>query len=139
MRRLATVVAALAVTVAAACGSDSPTQPTQASFAGSWSLQTVNGSALPFTAAQNGADKLDILTDVFTASSAGTFDEMATTRTTINGLASIDTLADSGTYVISGGTVTFRFASDSSSLPGTVSGKTMTITQSGYSFVYRQQ
>lgn len=139
MRRLAPVIAALAITFAVACGGDKTTQPTQATFAGTWSLQTVNGTVLPWTAAQNGADKLEVTGDLFTTTSSGTFNEMTTTRTTQNGVVSVDTLPDSGTYVLSGSTVTFTFASDGSTGSAQLTGNTMTVTQSGYTFVYKKQ
>lgn len=137
MRKLVAFFAALAIGVVAACGGDSTTQPTMASLDGSWSLQTVNGAALPFVAAQSGQDKEEIMSDVFTTSS-GTFAEQMTVRTTISGQATMDTLPDSGSYALSGSTVTFTF-SDSSTASGTVSGNTMTFVESGYRFVYKKQ
>ncbi len=139
MRKLALAIGALAITFATACGGDSTTQPTPASFAGTWSLQTVNGAALPFLVATNGSDKLEITSDVFTVTSSGTFDEMATTRTTISGVATVDTLNDSGTYTLNGSAVTLTFASDGSSIAGTLSGNSMTLTQAGYAFAYKKQ
>src|ERR1044072_8557407 len=54
MRKLLLAVAMLTL----ACGGDSTTEPTNASVAGTWSLSTVNGTALPYILAQSGADKI---------------------------------------------------------------------------------
>jgi len=61
MRRIG---ACLLLIAAAACGGDSPTQPTPASVAGVWNLQTVNGSGLPFILAQLENDKVELTDDV---------------------------------------------------------------------------
>ena len=133
MNRRAFVVLAL---VLAACGSDASTEP--ASVVGTWSLQTVNGSPLPFVAAQSGSDKAEIMGDTIKISAAGSFIESTTIRTTLSGVATIQTLADTGTYKVSGSTLTLSSTADGSSGTGTWSGNTITATIEGFSFVYKR-
>src|SRR5512146_3171833 len=99
MRRLIPLVA---LAVAVACGSDSTTQPTVASLAGTWTLQSVNGSPLPFTVTQTGTDKVELLSDVVTASANGTYTEAVQFRTTLNGQSTTDTESDAGTFTLNG-------------------------------------
>jgi hypothetical protein len=63
MRRLVPLVLCFAL----ACGSDSTTTPTQASLAGTWSLQSINGIALPFVTSQTGTSKTEIMSYIVTA------------------------------------------------------------------------
>jgi hypothetical protein len=122
-----------------ACGGDSPTEPTQASLAGTWSLTTINGSPLPYTIALVGTDKVEVVSDVLNVSSNGTFTQLTSVRTTSNGQATTDNESDSGTYTISGTAVTFHFQSDGSTGTATWSGNTMTVAESGLSGVYKKQ
>ena len=129
--------ATLAFTLAA-CGSDSATSPTSVSVNGTYSLRTVNGSAVPFILQGSGANKVEIVSDVFTFSSGGTFSERAVLRFTENGVVRDENYDDSGTYTKSGTAITLRYT-DSSTGSGTVDGNTMTLSGQGYSFVYARQ
>lgn len=134
------VMAAGILLIAAACGGDDgPTAPTQASIAGLWNLQTVNGSALPFILAQSGTDKLEVLGDAITVAEGGTFTQLTQLRVTQGGQTSTEAVPDAGSYTLSGTTVTFIFDSDGSSGTGTLSGKTLTVAEDGISLVYRKQ
>src|SRR4051794_14186705 len=106
--------------VLAACGSDSSTSPTN--VAGTWTLQTINGSSLPFVVSQSGADKSEILGDVITISGAGTFTESTTIRTTLSGTTTTQSIPDTGTYTVKGSTLTLRSSGDGSTGSGTWSG-----------------
>jgi len=135
MRRIVPLVLCLAL----ACGGDSTTsEPTTASLAGTWSLQTINGIPLPFVIAQTATTKAEVLSDIVTATAAGTYTEVTQTRTTVNGQATTTTDNDAGTYTISGNTVVIR-SSDGSTANGTISGSTFTITTSGVAFQFKKQ
>ena len=136
MRRLVPLVLSFAL----ACGSDSTTasQPTTASLAGAWSLQTINGIALPFVVAQTATSKSEILSDVVTATAAGTYTEVTQTRTTLNGQATTSTDNDAGTYTVTGNAVVIR-SNDGSSASGTVSGNTFTVSVGGIAFQFKKQ
>jgi hypothetical protein len=128
--------ALLALTIA--CSSDS-TGPTSASVAGTWNLQSVNGAPLPFVVAQTGANKTELTADVLTVTSSGSFTEITTVRTTLNGQVTTQTIPDAGSYVLNGNNVTFQFQSDGSVGSGTVSGSTLTVSTAGLSLIYKKQ
>jgi hypothetical protein len=131
------LAAALLLTSAAACSGDSdPTAPTQASITGTWTLQTINGTRLPFIVAQTGADKLELTSDVLTVSGTGSFTQTTTLRLTQNGQVTTQSVADAGTYTLNGTAASFRFNSDGSTGTGSISGNTLTVTSEGFALVY---
>ena len=134
------LIAACVLFIAASCGGDdAPTAPTMASIAGTWNLQTVNGSALPFTVAQSGSDKIEVLGDAITVTASATFTQLTQVRVTQGGQVSTQSVPDAGSYTLNGKTVTFTFNSDGSTGTGTLSGNTLTVAESGISLVYRKQ
>lgn len=141
MRRpLATVALTVAVVAAIACGgSGGPTTPTPASVAGTWNLQSVNGQGLPYILVQSGANKVEWTADQLLVGAGGTFTQTSTFRVTTNGQVATQTAGDAGTYTLTGTNVTFVFASDGSSGAGTLSGKTLTVSETGLSLVYEKQ
>lgn len=139
LRGLVTLSATVLAFATVACGggSDGPTAPTQASLAGTWDLKTVNGSNLPFTMGQLGADKVELTSSVLTVSGAS-FAEIYTTRETINGVVTNYSYSDAGSYTINGTAVTFTYNSGEGGT-GTVSGNTFTLAEGGFSFVYQKR
>lgn len=135
MRRLLPLVA---LAVAVACGSDSTTQPTVASVAGTWNLQSVNGSPLPFTLTQTGSDRLELLSDVVTANANGTYTEVAQFRTTVNGQSSTSTESDAGTFTLNGTAVSLT-GTQTGNINGALSGNTLTLTEQGFAWVFVKQ
>ncbi len=138
MRRLVSLALVLAII---GCGNDDDsTSPTNASVAGTWTLQTVNGSALPFTLASSPA-KLEILSYVVNVTSNGTWTSSEQTRTTIGtATPQTATVTDAGTYTISGNNVALTSSTaGSTAQAGTVSGNTFTLVQSGFTFVFQKQ
>jgi heat shock protein HslJ len=137
MRRLVSLALALAVV---ACGSDdSSTTPTNSSVAGTWTLQTVNGAALPYTASP-APTKVEILSNTVTATSAGTWTSATQVRTTIGTQAPVTaTQNDAGTYTLSGNNVAINSTANGAIGTGTISGNTLTLTQAAGVFVYKKQ
>jgi len=139
MRRLLSLALVFA---ALACGSDNDdsTAPTQASVAGTWTLQTVNGSSLPFTLASAPA-KIELLSYVVNVSANGTWTSSQQTRTTIGTQAPVTaTTTDGGTYTLSGNSVAITSSTSGSvAQAGTISGNTLTLTSSGFIFVFKKQ
>ena len=135
MRRF---VSCMLLIVAAACGGDSPTQPT-ASVVGTWNLQTVNGSALPYLVPQTDFEAVELMSDVLTAAANGTFTQMTRFRVTQDGQAYPDSIPDAGSYALNGTAVTFTFDSDGSTGTGSLSGNTLTVAAEGFALVYKKQ
>jgi len=136
MRRF---IACMSLVAAAACGGDSPTQPTSASVAGTWNLQTVNGSGLPYIVGQVGSDKLELVSDVLTVGESGTFTQLTEFRVTESGQVSTESVPDAGSYALNGTAVTFTFDSDGSTGTGSLSGNTLTIAAGGFALIYKKQ
>jgi hypothetical protein len=135
MRRLLSFALVFA---AIACGSDDSTTPTQSSVAGTWTLQTINGSALPFTL--SASPQIELLSYVVTATSNGTWTSSQQTRTTIGTQVTTTTTNDAGTYTLSGNNVAILSnTAGSTAQAGTISGNTLTLTQSGLTFVFQKQ
>jgi hypothetical protein len=128
MRKLL-ALACLAVFVAC---SDS-TSPT--SIAGTYSLTTVNGVALPFVVQASGP-KIELLSDQIILNAGGTFSESENLRYTNGTAVTTQTSTDAGTYTVSGTAITFLFTSDGSTGTATLSGNTLTVAANGLSGVY---
>ncbi len=140
MRRLAVVGMLACAAVLGACGSDSVTSSVPASMAGSWTLQSINGMNLPVTVTQSSGDSFALVSDVITADSAGAFTELTLIETTVSGQMAMDTVADAGTYKLSGTSVSLTFMSDSSTATGTLAGNTLSLGNGvGGSMVYARK
>lgn len=136
MRRLLSLALVFA---AIACGSDNSTTPTQASVAGTWTLKTVNGSPLPVTLATSPA-KIELLSDVVTATANGTWTSSQQVRTTIGTQATTSTTNDAGTYTLSGNNVAILSSSaGSTAQAGTLNGNTLTLVTSAGTWVFQKQ
>lgn len=121
----AVALTAAVILVTAACGSTS--SPTTASVAGTYALQTIDGKNLPYLVGAQSGDSSFVTSGraVLTTSS---YIFQAVLRNVIAGMSSIDTLADTGTYTLSGTAIGFKSNSDSSTTPATVNGNVITVT-----------
>jgi hypothetical protein len=135
MRHRILLVAALAL-VSACGGGDDPTSPND-SFAGTYTLRTINGSNLPYTVVQVGADKLEITDDAITLNDGGTWTESGHYRETENGVVTTTSIVDAGTYTRTGTAITLA-SPTTGTVSGTVSGGTLTVSLEGLSAVYRK-
>lgn len=106
MRKL--MILALAVTTAtlSACGGKDSTGPD--SIAGTYTLTTVNNAQLPFTTSQDATYKAEILASSITLRDDKTFTWSLTGRSTDNGIVDQGTDSFSGTYTITGSTLTLK-------------------------------
>lgn len=134
MRNILLSVMVAAVAVTTACG-DSSGPGTSA--VGTYSLQTVNTKTLPFTFYDDGTQKIEVLSDVYTLSANGTYTNQTVIRTTTGGTSTTDNLSSNGTYKQSGSSITLTDSSDSTDqVTGTLNGSTFTINVSGTVLVY---
>lgn len=138
MRRVAAVLILALCSSTVSCGSDSSTNPTTASLAGTWKLTTVNGSPLPYVE-QSGTTTIELLNDQITAAASGAFTESYNVRYTTNGQATTQPSTDAGTWSLNGTIVTIHFTSTNTTDTATLSGNTITIASSGNSGVYVKQ
>lgn len=133
------VLLALAAVALIGCGGDSTGVGTKVE--GTWTLQTVNGSPLPYTAifVANPLYKFEILSDQFVANANGTYSETSTTRETDGSNVTTSTDTGNGTWSQSGSTVNITDASDGTVTQAAISGNTITANQQGLVLVYRRQ
>lgn len=118
------------------CGGGDSTGP-DVNVVGTWDLQTVNGSALPFTLQfdPNTNTRFELVSDQYVVHAGGSYDEAFTTRQTVGTQVTDDPQTDAGTWVVSGNKVTLT-ASDGSPLTGTASGNHITASVGGFTLVY---
>ena len=120
------------------CGGDS-TGPV-ASAEGTWQLQTVNGSPLPFTLAFVASPlyRLEIVSDTFIAHGDGTYDETSTTRETQGSSITTTQNNDAGTWSQNNAAITITSSGGTVST-GAISGNTITANVEGAVLVYARQ
>ena len=135
MRKLLLACAAVAML---GCGGDS-TGPA-ASAEGTWNLQTVNGSALPYTAVFIAAPtyKLEVLGDQVVVHANGTYSQATTTRETQGTQVTTTTDNYTGTWSQHGNQVQIT-DSDGASSVAVISGNQLTVNDTGFSAVYVRQ
>ena len=135
MKRILLALAAFAVV---GCGDS--TGPA-ASATGTWQLQTVNGSALPYTLAFLAGPpvyRLEIVNDLFVVNGDGTYDETSTIRETQGSQVTTTDEFDSGTWVQNDAALTIT-AADGTVSSAAISGDKITANLQGAVVVYRRQ
>jgi len=143
--RYLTVLLSLALaSTLTACGGDS-TGPSE-TYSGTYTLRTINGTAVPYVIIQLGADKVEIASGTVTMSDNGTnggsYTYNATVRTTVNGQVSTETQSDQGNYTRTGTGWHATSTVDGTTSSGTLSGGTLTLVETiegtVYSFVFQK-
>jgi hypothetical protein len=121
-----------------ACGGDS-TGP-NASAVGTWSLELINGHVLPFTVVfiASPVYRLEIVSDIFVASSNGTYVETTSVRETDGSSVTTQTETDVGTWTQNNSALTIT-ASDGTVSSAAISGNIITASESGDVLIYRRQ
>jgi hypothetical protein len=137
MRRSFLTTLLLATTLLAGCGSDTSTGPRQ-TIVGTWSLQSINGAALPYVA-QTDVGTIEILGDRIVVSADGTFTDALVVRVTSNTNVVTSTINDTGNYTVNGTAVEFVFASDNTSGTAALSGDNFTFADGGVSWAYQRE
>ena len=129
MRLRVAFIGVLAATVVAACGSDSAASPTAATLAGTYDLQTVNGSSLPYVLLQSETKSVTILDDHIVIADGGTWSEGGTVRVVTNGVTTTEVSTDAGTWVRSGdGIVLHSTTADLTAYSGTFTSTSLSLT-----------
>jgi Lipocalin-like domain len=137
-------IAAVAVALLAACGSDS-TGPKNVNVAGTYDLTSVNGSALPYTVPNTGGNTEIVQQATITLNTDSTYAVNATG--TVNGSTST-IAADAGHYTVGGSQVTFTStiisnahytaSATSSTLTATVPGAFVGSSDASFSLVFNK-
>jgi hypothetical protein len=135
-------IAVGALAFVAACGGggdDGPTGP-DANVVGTYTLRTLNGSALPgLLSLETGGRRVDLLAEAITFNADRSYAHTATQRTSLGSQVTTENLAWTGTYSVSGNTVTLSRAADGARATLTHgSDGSLTLTASGLTYVYRR-
>ena len=101
---------------------------------GTYTLQTVNGAALPTT---KPGTNVEILNDTITIYGPGNYAHYGNSRTTVNGQATTSRTSMTGTWGALGTSVTFVPVSGTQRV-ALVEGTTMTFVEAGVTSVYRK-
>ena len=133
MRRLLVSLALVATTFG--CTSDSPVTPPISEIVGSYSLASVNGSALPFTYAVSGADKAEALDDVITLHEDGHWSEVWHDRYTMNGVVTVEEMTDEGGFTRVGSRITLS-SSFGGTLVADIADNKLMMSGNGFSLIY---
>ncbi|MBM4193404.1 MAG: hypothetical protein FJ202_03360 [Gemmatimonadetes bacterium] len=140
-RLIVVAAAGLWLTAAvAACSGDSsaPTASASASVVGTWNLQQVGNSPLPYLIDQNGADKSELTGGTLVFLSSGFFTEVSTVRNTTGGQVSMTSVPQGGTFTANKGAVQATFAGAAEASAGTYTASTLTIAIGGLPMTYRR-
>ena len=133
MRRLASVV--LTGVLLTACSGDA-FSPEDVS--GTYNLETVNGSPLPFTLTDDSTGTFTITAGSIILNANGTASISTTGTATIDGTTTTFTFGGSGTFeLVAPSTIRFTFP-DEETGSGTLDGDRITIIGEGDSFEYRE-
>lgn len=124
------------------CKGDSPTDPTPKAQ-GTYTLKTVNATALPAVIFQSADGRIEIISGTTVLRADNSYTETLQARVIYTSGGSETTpLVESGTYSVTGSTVTFTVPANagepSFSYTGAVSGRTLTYTYDGLSFTYER-
>ena len=131
------LIAIIAFTGLVACSSESGTGVQ--SHAGTYTLRTVNGVALPYTIIQiDSTTRLELIDDALTLTDAGTFTESGHGRSTIDGKVTTQANVATGTFTLDGTAITLRNNDPTSMATGTLSGTRLTLIQPGLTAVYEK-
>ena len=101
-----------------------------------WSLQSINGSALPVTIGAGG-QAVTVIAATLTISSNGNYNEVVTLRPV--GTTTNSTFTEIGTWSFANGVVTFNDQTDALTYTGSVNGNTLTENTAGFVSVYARQ
>jgi hypothetical protein len=126
-----------ALATLAACGENSSTGPVTVNLVGSWKLQSVNGSTLPYSQTTS-TGKYEIFDGSADIQGSGAITINLTQRTTTGTSSSVSVLTTYGTVDISSGSVIFK-RQDIPNDPGTtatLTADTFGLVQNGYTLVF---
>lgn len=117
-------------------GCGDPVGP-ESSFIGSYTLQTINGSALPYVVAQSGQNTVAVTADQIVVADGGSWSEVITYRLVENGQTRNETVSDGGTWVRTGSTLSlYQTGATSTTYSGTIGPNRLTFTDASFVQVF---
>lgn len=130
------VRALLAVTMlfSVACFNDYVTET--GTITGAYTLRTINGSALPYTINVDATTQKDVIDDMITLFSGGSYSRTQHAHTTVSGQTTSQTNTESGAYLLVGTSVTLNPSPAGRSTVTTIEGRTLTIVESGITWTF---
>ena len=134
MRKALAATLTVATFALAACGGGGDAIG-PSTIAGTYTLQTVNGNALPAVLLEDAGYKLEVLSGSYTLNGDNSYSATASFRETENAVVTPSTESESGTYVVRGSSVTFT-DSDGFQTGGTISGTNLTLAAAGLTIRY---
>ena len=138
MRKFLTMVGLAALSVSFAACSDITSGLGLNGVTGSYQLETFNGFRLPALFYQDNFEQDQLIDEVFTIYSDGTYTDDYTMRVT-DRTGTVDTQhRDFGTFSQNNTALQFRDSSTGDIFTGSISGNTMTVSQQGDVYVFRR-
>lgn len=122
-------VAAVASIFVTACGDDDDGTGPGSDVVGAYTLRTIDGQSLPAVLEEDEFFKAETVSSTLTINPGNTFSVSFTVRSTDKNTGAVEnfTESESGTYALSGSTITFTVSGDT--LTGTFTGgNTITLT-----------
>ena len=138
MRKFLTTVGLAALSVSFAACSDITNGLGLNGVTGSYQLETFNGFRLPALFYQDNFEQDQLIDEVFTIYSDGTYTDDYTMRVS-DRTGTVDTQhRDFGTFSQNNTALQFRDSSTGDIFTGSISGNTMTVSQQGDVYVFRR-
>jgi hypothetical protein len=103
---------------------------------GAYTLRTINGSALPYTIDVDASTRKEIIDDMITLFSGGSYSRTQHANITVSGQTTSQTNTEAGAYVLLGTSVTLSPSPSGRSTITTIEGKTMTIVENGITWTF---
>ena len=125
---------ALALLVSVGCFDDFSTGV--GTVTGTYTLRTINGSALPYTINVDASTQKVIVDDMITLFSGGSYSRTQHANTTVGGQTTSETNTESGAYLLVGTSVTLNPSPTGRSTITTIDGRTMTLVESGITWTF---
>jgi hypothetical protein len=137
MRVLMKVAAIVVLGLTAACGGGDDGINEPVSIAGTYNLQTLDGQAPPVVVLDEPGFKLEVMSGNFVLAANRTFTTNVVFRFTVDDEVSTESESFSGTYTVTGSTVTFTY-SDGDTESATLAGDTLTFSDGSSTAVFRK-
>jgi hypothetical protein len=136
--KLRSAVVLLVAPLIFGCSDDDPAGPSAASVAGTYSLRTVNGQALPFLFVDQPGLRVEVISDQYMLNANGTFTTTITLRETEDTVVTTTSDSYSGQWLIDGNNINLTSAEVGREQASFSNGNTLTFALIGVTLVYQK-